>query len=405
MRILMISPTMPWPLKGGARIRIYHEIKEVARAGHKITLLSLNMESHSRQDLDALKPYCRELQVVPVKHRPRWQAAVRAFFSLKPYRVAKFESLEFRKQVAKALSKSYEVVWVHFLETLAYFPNDWVKGKHSLIVLDQHNADEIMWQRYTNRGPLPVRVFARQNLWKLRRFQEKALKNVDIVLSVSDAEADFMRNRVSLSCQVWTVPNGVDIDYFRPSETKHRYVKKPIILFCGSMDVTMNIDAVTRFSKAIFSIIKEKIPQAEFWIVGRQPTLKVRDLGRRDGVTVFGEVEDVRSYYEQASVAVAPFLYGAGTKLKVLEAMAMGIPVVATSVGCQGIEAEPGHHLYLAETENVFAERVVKLIQDPNAHAQLATAGQKLVEERYSWRRIVGEVAQRLEEVVNHHAR
>ena len=278
---------------------------------------------------------------------------------------------------------------------MAYVPQSYAQGESPIVVHDQHNADERFWETYARKGWPWVRLFAKINLWQLRKFQASALKQVDVIMSVSKEDADFTRTRLpNPTTQVWVVPNGVDTECPRPEDTTER---KNRIIFCGSMDVLMNIDAVEWFARQIFPKVREAVPDAEFWIVGRNPVPKVRALASLPGVRVTGQVEDVRPYYAKAKVAVAPFRYGGGTKLKVLEAMVLGVPVVATPVGCQGIEATPGKHLFKEDSKESFTERVITLLQDENLRKRMATEARRLVEERYSWHAIMVDAIKRLE--------
>ena len=394
----MLSPTLPWPLNMGSKIRIYHVLRELARAGHEVTLLTLTHERYGPKDLVALKVHCQELHVITVKNRSRLQAALKSIVSRKPYRVAKFESPEFKQAVAQALQGDYDILWVHFLETLVYVPQSYTREKRPLVVLDQHNADERFWETYAREGWPWVRLFAKINLWQLRGIRASVLKQVDVIFSVSKEDADFTRTRLpNPVTQVWVMPNGVDTDDFRPPNTAER---KNRIIFCGAMDVLMNIDAVEWFTRQVFPKVREAVHDAEFWIVGRNPVPGVKTLDSLPGVRVTGRVEDVRPYYAEAKVTVVPFRYGGGTKLKVLEAMALGVPVVATSLGCQGIEVVPGKHLFKEENEEAFAQRVVNLLKDERLRHQMAKEARRLVEERYSWHAIVGDAIKRMERMV-----
>lgn len=398
MKVLMLSPTFPWPLNMGSRIRIYHAFRELARAGHEVTLLCLSEEPSSAREAKALEPYCQKLEIMPVKRRPRTRAALKALLSLKPYRVAKFESAEFRRRVAELLHEPFDILWVHFLETLDYLPK--LKGRRRpLVLLDQHNADERFWATYVREGPPWNRFFAWQNLWKLRRFQRETLQQVDVVLSVSEEDAAFTRTRLpNPSTDVWVVPNGVETEQLKPGGDEDR---RDVVIFVGSMDVRMNIDAVERFAQEIFPKVRKAVPRAEFWVVGRNPVPQVRALEALPGVRVTGSVDDVRPYYAQSKVAVAPFRYGGGTKLKVLEAMALGVPVVATPIGCQGIKATHGQHLFIEEENGAFAQRVIHLLRDNELRRRMAVEARRLVEERYGWKSILKEPIRRLEEMLD----
>jgi len=394
----MLSPTLPWPLNMGSKIRIYHVLRELARVGHEVTLLALSHEPYGPKELEALKVHCGELHVIPLKNRSRLQAAVKSVVSRRPYRVAKFESPEFKQAVAQALQEDYDILWVHFMETLAYVPQSYARGERPIVVLDQHNADEWFWETYAREGSPWIRLFAKINLWQLRGIQASLLKRVDVILSASKEDADFTRTRLpNPATQVWVVPNGVDTENLRPPDTAER---KNRIIFCGSMDVLMNIDAVDWFARRVFPRVREAVFDAEFWIVGRNPAPKVKALASLPGIRVTGQVEDVRSYYARANVAVAPFRYGGGTKLKVLEAMALGVPLVATPVGCQGIDVTPGKHLFKKDNKEAFAQRVVSLLRDESLRRRMAAEARRLVEERYSWHAIVSDAIKRLEWMV-----
>lgn len=395
MRILMLSPVFPWPLNLGSKIRVYHVLKELARMEHEVTLLALSHEPCNEENLDALGPHCAKFRIVPVENKSRVKAALQALLSDKPYRVVKFESPQFEEEVAKALQEDFDVLWVHFMETLAYIPKSSEGRRKPLIVLDQHNADELLWMAYVRQGPPWVRLFAMLNLWRLRQFQRAVLQDVDIILSVSKEDAEFTRARLpNPFTQVWVVPNGVDTENLKPSSNKRL---RDVVIFCGTMDVRMNVDAVEWFARKIFPKVRKSLPNAEFWIVGRDPVPSVKRLASFPGIQVSGRVEDVRPYYAQAKVAVAPFHYGGGTKLKVLEAMALGVPVVATPIGCQGIEAISGKHLFVEQTEEGFAERVIDLLRNETLRERIAIEARRLVEERYSWKNILRDAISRLE--------
>jgi len=395
IKALMVSPTSPWPANMGSRIRIYHALK-VLSSSCDVTFVAL-VEEADRSEIEVARPFCSELHIVEKRLASRPFVAIRSLFSRYPYRVVKFHNKNLRNLLGQLLaSDSYDIVWVHFLNMFSHLPS--ALPQRLLTVLDQHNADELMWVPYRRRGSLWNRTFARQNIWKLRGFQRKVLKRVDVVLSVSGAEAEFMRERSPVSCDVWTVPNGVDVEFFQPGHEAKRPGHR--IVFCGSMDVTMNADAALRFANGIFPLVRRRCPSAEFWVVGRRPGGAVKQLAERDGIVVTGTVEDVRPYYEQARVLVAPFRYGAGTKLKIMEAMAMGVPVVSTDVGCHGIDVAHGRHLLIENEDEGFARAVGELIEDDDLWQRLSLAGRELVLRDYSWENIMGSAVKGMEKLV-----
>ena len=396
MRILMLSPETPWPLDRGSKIRIYHTLKELS-CSHDVTLIAL-AEGTTQDEAESALPFSRHLHTMQLPRQSRLSVTVRSLLLNKTYRAAKFDHPRLKELVAHTLhSQHYDVLWVHFLNMFSHLPP--LLRSEAVTILDQHNADELEWESYLEAGNVAFRAFALQNIWKLRRFQDKALRKANVVCSVSESDAAFMRKRVPASCQVWTVPNGVDTEHFFPP-SGHVGGRSNAIIFCGSMDITMNMDAVARFAKDIFPLVRKSIPDAEFWIVGRNPGTTTTRLESVAGIRVTGSVIDVRPYYEKARVAVSPFRYGGGTKLKVLEAMALGVPVVATQVGCQGIEAVPGQHLFTEDKSEEFAQRVIDLLRNSDLWRTMSVAARSLVESKYSWTSIMSDAGGRLEKLV-----
>ena len=397
MKVLMLSPSLPWPLNTGDRIRTYHSLRQLSLQ-NEVTLASLAQDGQGPDHADAIRQYCSQVHITPIS-KSRQAAALQSLVSWRPYRAAKFRSRAFADVVDRLIRReTFELVWVNFLEMLAYLAPG--LAERAITVLDQHNADELVWERYAHHGRWFTRAFAYQELWKLRRFQRRHLSGVDVLLCVSEQDAEFMRARVPGSCQVWTAPNGVDLGFFETASSPSIRDANVVVL-TGSMDVTMNIDAAVTFAHDIMPTVRDRVPGAEFWVVGRNPGRRVRALSRIPGVTVTGTVDDVRPYYARAKAFVAPFRFGGGTKLKVLEAMATGVPVVSTPVGCQGLEVVRGEHCWVEETSREFAERVIELLEHEDRRQTTVQPARKLVEEKYDWSTVLGPIVQRLEKLTN----
>jgi glycosyltransferase involved in cell wall biosynthesis len=178
------------------------------------------------------------------------------------------------------------------------------------------------------------------------------------------------------------VPNGIDLEYFRPIP---RAAAPSGLIFTGAMDYLPNIDAVHHFCAAILPLVRRELPSTRFYVVGLNPPAAVRRLGEIPGVVVTGTVPDVRPYYERAAVCVAPLRIGRGVQNKVLQAMAMGLPVVASTVAHRGLEAQPGRHLLVEDEPAAFAARVVALLRDPGAGHALGRQARAFVESNHAW--------------------
>jgi sugar transferase (PEP-CTERM/EpsH1 system associated) len=390
MRALILSPVLMWPPNSGAKIRMFQVIKHLSRQ-FDLTLLSLTEDSNARE-LGPIADWCEDVRIVPSRLK-RSQAILRSALSLSPYRVVKFWAPRFQEELDTILAQEqFHVIWVNSRSMMVYLRPCLTAS--SVVALDEYSANELEWMRYAKKGPILRRLFAMWNLLKGQRFQRQVLQYVDVLISVSEEEAGFLQQRLPASAKVWIVPNGVDGTYF---QSKSLGMKQGnVILFCGSMDITMNVDAVCYFASAIFPAIRRVVSDAEFWIVGRKPSKEVRQLAAFDGVWATGTVEDVRPFYERAKVSVAPFRFGAGTKLKILESMAMGVPVVSTSTGCQGIKARAGKEAWIVHDARAFAEAVTELLLDEQAGLEMRELARKLVEERYDWGGILSDVGNRL---------
>jgi glycosyltransferase involved in cell wall biosynthesis len=396
MRILMLSPYLPWPLNGGPPIRIYYILRELVKRGHEVVLLA----GHEGPPLPASHPLnslCREMVTYPppASARPGLPvlSALRSLASPLPYVAAKFGAFHVREIVQSLADKSqFDLVWANFAFMAYAVPLELCRT--TPVVLDEHESEGLLWWQYLGQGSLAKRAFAIINLIKLPSFRKRIMSQVAVVLSNSEREASFTRRHAPPSVQVWSVPNGVDAELFAPAQTDAN--ERNAILLCSGLAVYRNRAAALWFARHMFPKIRREVPDAEFWIVGSHPNREIWRLAEIPGIHVTGAVEDVRPYYATAKVAVAPYRHGEGTKIKVVEAMACGTPVVSTSIGCQGLEVTDDEQLVIADTETDFCHRVVELLRDPVRARRLAAEGRKLVEEKYTWKRLIDSLEPKL---------
>ncbi len=373
-------------------MRIFHVLKELARRGHELIFLGVDIE-HSEHAADGLSAFCHEVQIVQVVSGSRLLSLAQALLGCRPYPANRFYSRTVRYRVSELLRRhEVDVVLVNFLFMLEYLEP---RGRErQLVVLDQHECDELLWEGLrATRNPLR-RWFASINGEKGRRFQANLLPRTHALMCVSQTEADFMQQRLSPSQMLRVVPNGVDTTFFQPVT---RLTTSPTVLFLGSLNVARNIDAIRWFCRDMWEAVRRLVPGAELRIVGTRPTQAIRRLGRLPGVHVVGPVEDVRPQYEQARVMIAPFRFGVGTRLKVLEAMAMGVPIVATPAGCCGINAINNQHALIAAGAPDFITGVVRVLTDDVLAQTLRMEARRLVEQRFEWKQIMEDLADWME--------
>ena len=386
MRILVLCRDFPLPLTSGEKIRCYHILKELARY-HEISLISLVHRDSELQHVEELKVICKNVYPFRFKFSKKL-SAFRMMFSARPWEVLAYYDKEIKFKIGDIIkSQHFDVIWVNFLSMANYLDSDMMLK--SIFVLDQHDADELVWQNYVRASKnVFMQIFAGLNLQKVKIFQKKIFNYFSAISCVSVSDADFMKDHVPANIQTWVVPNGVDLDYFKPNNDERQ--KTNIILLCAAMDVFMNVDAALRFAREIFPIIKEQIPDSEFWIVGRDPTKRVRSLAKEGSIKVTGSVEDVRPYYRQARVVAAPYKFGGGTKLKILEAMAMNLPVVSTTIGCQGMDVGGLESVVVRDDMKEFAQAVIDILKAESTHERnFGNDSRRYVEEKYGWNNIV----------------
>jgi glycosyltransferase involved in cell wall biosynthesis len=301
--------------------------------------------------------------------------------------VAKFHFESYRRALHTLLEdRDFDLLWVHFLNMLSFLKEERFDAR---VILDQHNADQLMWRKLAENASMFHSLFARMNISMLQEFRATHTSLVDRVLSVSEEDASFTRSQYQPEVEVDVVPNGVDLTQFSTSGEVE--MTDPVrLLFCGSMDVQMNVDAVRRFARDVFPDLRDRLNKVRFDIVGRDPVPEVISLADHTGVNVTGTVDDVLPYYRRADVMVAPFQYGGGTKLKILEALAARVPVVSTEVGVQGIDVRDGQHVLVARKLSSFADQVTELTDHPGLRRRLVENGYDLVAEKYSWDSIYG---------------
>jgi glycosyltransferase involved in cell wall biosynthesis len=292
------------------------------------------------------------------------------------------QSREMVEKLRKAIEDS-EFDVIHF-DTLGLTPYKSVV-KTAKTVLNHHNVESSMMSRRASkeRNRFVAQYFKLQ-AGKLREAEKRWCPQFGTNLVVS-AEEELELNKWAPDANTAVVPNGVDTEYFtpRPDPAGRR------LLFCGGLDWYANRDAMVFFFNAIWPLLGSQVPDVEIYVVGRRPPKWLQRLGERDRrVHVTGFVEDVRPYFKKAAAYVCPIREGGGTRLKVLDALAMGVPLIGTSFACSGLRLSDGKHVLFAETPQEFISKIGQVFDDSELRHRLAAAGRKVIEREYSWRAI-----------------
>lgn len=268
------------------------------------------------------------------------------------------------------------------------------KGDKPRVIFDDLNVEYLLQRRaWETDLRVPQRwgeaVYSLVQWRRLFRYETSTLRKVDGTLAVSEKDAEHL-HKLALGARVAVVPNGVDPDYYRIEQQDG----EEGLVFVGKMDFRPNVDAVLWFTQKIWPLVRDRSPSTKFWVVGRNPSPRLNGLKSDPQVVITGEVPDVRPYLARSAVVVIPLRMGSGTRLKVLEAMAMGKAVVSTPLGCEGIAAQNGQEMALADSAQDFARLTLGLLRDREKRRKLGEAARRLVEEKYDWRTIVPRLEQ-----------
>ena len=337
-----------------------------------------------------LRPHCQNLEVIRL---PRWRSfwnCLVAMFSSRPLRCAYFYSPHLRRRVLEKVNrKEVDLIHAEHLKTIPMVQD--VVGKIP-IVFDPTDCYSLLEARRRKvfRNPL-LKLFSWTESKKISFWETKSCQMFDRILLCSPVDEEQYPAPPGLRERLDVIPNAVDLEHFRFRQFEPQ---KNLLVFCGNLRYFPNLDAALYFSNSIWPLLLARRPELRFEIVGNRPPASLKGMDGKHNIRVVGSVPDVRPHLGRAWVAVCPIRVQAGTQNKVLEAMALGVPVVATRVCCPGLAVEPGKHLLVADTPEEFASAVQLLLDNPTLRANLVQAGRKYVEQHHDWNVAVARLSQ-----------
>jgi len=374
VRILIITDGSPYPVASYEAVRIYNLSRRLARE-HEVWLAALVYSAEDAENALKMKRFCQGVEVAIYQHRRPPEIAFRHSDELAGKIKALASQVEFD---IVQIEHSYNASYLEALPPTA-------KGKRILVFRNVTFDQLVRMARVEWRPALKARVLLNSLL--MRWWEPRYAGRFDRCVALSEIDrAKLLAANPTLRIDV--VPNGTDTRLLQPLP---RQDTRPVLLYVGNMDYTANAHAAIYFCQEILPLVRPAVKDVEMWIVGSDPLPEVRRLAG-DGIHVTGRVEDVVPYYRQSSVCVVPLRAGSGIRLKILESMALGRPVVSTSLGCEGLDVEDGKHIMIADSTEQFAEKTIRLLIDAALHRAIATNARQLVETRYDW----DTIAQRL---------
>jgi len=391
-KILWLSHFVPYPPKGGCFQRSYNLIKEIS-SRNDIYLIALKHKDSTHPDFDIniakseLEKLCKEVIIVDISSSTSraalYAVAFKSLFTITPLSVNLFKSGEMHEAIKRMIQK-YKFQVVHF-DTISMA--EYIKDIGNVPkVMNHHGVESFMIKRRVENEP---NVFNKLYLmiegYKLERYEKIYCARFDMNFAVSELDKELLRNITGVE-NIEVIENGVDIDYFFPSDS---IKKNKSIIFAGRLDQYSNRESILYFCAKVWPLIKNKHPDVRFTIIGNNPPAKLAEIAGNDkNIELLGYVDDVRPYFANAMISVCPIKDGGGTRIKILDALAMGMPIVSTSIGCEGIDVTPGADVFIADTPEEFADKVDKIITNIDKRQSMSKNARKTAEDKYSWKTI-----------------
>lgn len=389
MRILFLSHRFPYPPTFGSKVRAFNVIRHLARR-HEVTVLSLARSKEELEQDQGIAPYCHGYKAFLVRNPVQAAKIALTLPSTISASEAFFHSAALQREVDRQLgARSFDFVFAHCSAVGRYV--DHVDGLPML--MDLCDVDSRKWGDYVAFKRWPLTLGYRWEAWRVEQAERRAAGRFDRVTVATAGEVRTLAEMGIRDGVDWFA-NGVDLDFFAPSDEP---ADPNLISFVGRMDYFPNEQCMVEFCADVWPELRRVRPGLHLQIVGAEPTSRVRALARYEGVSVTGAVPDVRPYVRRSALTIAPLRIARGTQNKILESMAMGVPVVASRIAAAGVDAVAGEHLLVADDPAESCDAVLGLLADPSRRSELARAGRERVRTHHAWPNAMA----RLDAIVN----
>jgi len=381
--LLFLAHRMPYPPNKGDKVRSYHFLKHLA-ARHRLFLGTFIDDPDDWQHVDAMRALCADVHVEALVPRTKRALSVMGLVTGEALSLPYFRSAALQRWVDATLRRERIARAFAYSSPMAQY----ILGRPGLrCIVDFVDMDSAKWTEYARRRSWPVSAVYRREGERLFAYECAAAARADATLFVTEEEAELFRTSApGNASRVVALRNGVNSDYFSPAhEFRSPYAQgERAVVFTGAMDYWPNVDAVSWFAGEVFPRIRSSVPAARFYIVGMNPSPAVQALANDPSIQVTGRVEDVRPYLRHASVVVAPLRVARGIQNKMLEAMAMARPIVATTAAAAGLAGRRGVEFQAADDAGSFAAKVCDLIDSPRAEGMGRLARERVLRD-YTW--------------------
>lgn len=391
MKILFLTSRFPYPPVRGDKIRMFNFIRELSK-NHEIVLATFAEPDDGRYYADLL-PYVKRIERVPFNKNRAYINTALGLFSKKPLQVHYYSSPEMRQAVTRLVEEEQpDIIHAHLIRMAPYAEPYPEIPK----VLDICDSMTLNYERFLMYRRDLMSLIYRLEKVRTKNYEGLIPLEFDVSLVISSHDRDFILS-LCPDAELEIVSMGVDFTYFKPTTTKRQ---ENTAAFMGTMSYFPNVDAMKWFYQDVIPIIRRTIPEVKLNIIGSSPAPEIEKLGNDPHVTVTGFVEDLRPIVGSATVFICPIRAATGINSKVIEAMAMGLPVVATPEACEGIDVEDGVNVLLAGDPMTFSERVIEVMQNSETRDRIGQAGLEFVKNRFSWTTAVKNLEDVYEDIV-----
>jgi polysaccharide biosynthesis protein PslH len=397
MHILLLTQIVPYPPNSGPKVKTWNVLRYLSQRGHHVTLVSF-VRPEEEMYIPALKATCDAVHTVPI-HRSRATDIgymVRSYITGQPFLVERDNLVPMQKLVNELLSKAdFDFIHADQLTMLQFSLRGVTRsrGAKPKVIFDAHNAVWTILERMQDNASWFLKPILGVEVRRVKHYEGKLLTSVDHVLAVTEVDRDglelaFKDLKVSVNervAPISVVPIAIDTQQLQPIQ---RRPGSKNILTLGTLHYPPNADGIRWFINKVFPLISQRVPDIELTIIGKNPPADFLDLAVRhpDAIKVTGYVPDLVPYLEESSLMVVPVRAGGGMRVRILEAFAYAMPVVTTTVGLEGIQAEPGKDVLVADSPADFADSVIRLLHDDALQIQLSRNGRRLAEIKYDWK-------------------
>ncbi len=377
MKILYVCHRFPFPPKRGGKIRPFNMIRHLAQR-HQVTVASLARSEAEARDGQGIAPHCHRFEVVTVNNTVQALRMVARLPTLRPSSFGYFYSAELAAQIRRLVSaERFDLIFVHCSSVAPYVSD--VEGPFK--ILDFGDMDSQKWLEYAHYKAFPLSAGYWLEGRKLEREEKRLARKFNLCTATTRAEWETLESYGTGTPADW-FPNGVDSKAFSPGDEPY---DPDTISFIGRMDYYPNQECMFDFCANTLPLLKSRRPDIKLIIVGADPSPAIRKLGEIPGVTVTGSVPEVQPYVRKSALMVAPLNIARGTQNKILEAMAMGVPVVTSGTAAGGVDALDREHFLVANSPAEYAAAILRIIEDPTERSRLALAGRARMLSHHAW--------------------